>query len=567
MKINTNASPWKQILSMHGIVLAKTRAGKSSALRLIVEALLDDGKPVTIIDPKGDWFGLKLGGNGKSAGYPVVIFGGSHADVPVNARSGRAVAELVSTGNRPCIIDLGGWTVADRTEFFIGFSEGLFAAPKSPRWLVIDECHNFAPQGKIMDPRNGLMLHWANRLMSEGGGKGLVILSASQRPQKVHKDYVTGAETLIAMRAIHPLDRRAIKDWIDGCQDAEKGGEVLASLAQLERGEGWIWSPEAKYGPVRVRFPMFKTYDSFAAPTASAQVELRGWAEVDLDEVRGRLAEVVKEAEANDPKLLRRRIAELETQIKKKQHPVAVGVDMAAVERSVRAAVARTNKLWDRAVSDANKRLLQIVKLAAAIRPPDVPEELPVAVEPRAVFGLAPSPKKLVVVAHPATGDNGALTGPERRILNALGWCMAIGQEEPLRALAACAAGYAASSNGFKNPLSALKTKGLIAYVGDDRLFLTVPGRHHADPESGPSTRQELHDRILNKLTGPERRILSALLEERKMTREDLASRAGYAPSSNGFKNPLSALRSKGLIDYPDEGTVKANEALFPPGL
>jgi DNA helicase HerA-like ATPase len=226
-------------LSQHIIILGKTGAGKSSTMRLLVECLLTDGKPVCIIDPKGDWWGLKSSASGKQAGFPVIIFGGDHADIPLTVHAGAYVAELVATGNRPCIVDLGGWTVGDRTRFFVDFAQALFRHTRGPRWLCIDEVHNFAPQGKIMDPQAGQMLHWANRLASEGRGKGITLLSASQRPQKVHKDYVTSHETLIAMRVIHPLDRDAIKDWIDGCPDLDKGKEVLRSLASLKRGEAW----------------------------------------------------------------------------------------------------------------------------------------------------------------------------------------------------------------------------------------------------------------------------------------------------------------------------------------
>jgi hypothetical protein len=54
------------------------------------------------------------------------------------------VAELVATGNRPCIIDVGGWTVGDRTRFFVDFAQALFRHTRGPRWLCIDEVHNFA---------------------------------------------------------------------------------------------------------------------------------------------------------------------------------------------------------------------------------------------------------------------------------------------------------------------------------------------------------------------------------------------------------------------------------------
>jgi hypothetical protein len=329
-------------------------------MRLLVEGLLTDGKPVCIIDPKGDWWGLKSSASGKQPGFPVIIFGGDHADIPLTAGAGAYVAELVATGNRPCIIDLGGWTVGDRTRFFVDFAQALFRHTRGPRWLCIDEAHNFAPQGKIMDPQAGQMLHWANRLASEGSGKGITLLSASQRPQKVHKDYVTSHETLIAMRVIHPLDRAAIKDWIDGCPDQDKGKEVLRSLASLKRGEAWVWSPEIDFGPTRLQFPLFATYDSFKPPTGETAGKLKGWAAVDLDEVKAKLAAVVEDAKANDPAALKAEIARL----KRELSSAPTVVDAEALHEAEEAGYRRGYDQGVAAMRSVNERMQKQTQLA-----------------------------------------------------------------------------------------------------------------------------------------------------------------------------------------------------------
>lgn len=93
----------EQALEQHTAVIGKTGAGKSYAIRGIVETLLDGNKRVCIVDPKGDWWGLKSSANGKLEGFPVVIFGGEHADVPINSHCGAQVAELIATGNRRSI--------------------------------------------------------------------------------------------------------------------------------------------------------------------------------------------------------------------------------------------------------------------------------------------------------------------------------------------------------------------------------------------------------------------------------------------------------------------------------
>ncbi|MGH2899540.1 MAG: hypothetical protein ACRDMZ_12760, partial [Solirubrobacteraceae bacterium] len=291
---------------------------------------------------------------------------------PLNPRAGAAVAELVATGNRSCLIDLGGWMVGERTRFFIDFAGALFRHGRGARHLVIDEVHNFAPKGKVFDVDAGKMLHWANRLASEGRGKGLTLIAASQRPQKVHNDFLTSCETLIACRVIHKADRDAIKDWIDGCADADKGKAVLAELAAMKRTEAWCWSPEIGFGPERIAFPMFQTYDSFK-PQAADSAKLKVWAEVDLEEVKSKLAAVVEEAKSNDPVELKRTIANLQRQLAAKapaaaQKSGASKEDLVAAEaRGIERGSAATRKELTRAYQALRAQLLGTIDAEAQL--------------------------------------------------------------------------------------------------------------------------------------------------------------------------------------------------------
>lgn len=310
------------VLNAHCAVLGKTGAGKSSLLRVIVEDLLRRGKRVCVVDPKGDWYGLKLSADGKSAGFPVITFGDfvedKASDVPINEHSGRHIAELISSGNRPCVIGFRGWMPGKMTRFWIDFASTLFNSKSGELYLVGDEFHNFAPKGKVMDPEAGKSLHWSNRLLSEGRGLGLVILIASQRPQKVHNDTLTCCETLFAMRVVHAADRGAIEDWIEGCGDKAQGALVLNSIAGMARGEAFVWCPEHGFGPKRIQFPMFSTFDSFAPPQLQKKISAAGWAGVDLDAVKEKLAKVIEEAKANDPTELKRENARLKRELEAK---------------------------------------------------------------------------------------------------------------------------------------------------------------------------------------------------------------------------------------------------------
>lgn len=163
----------KAVFDQHVIALGKTGAGKSSAIRYIVEHLLDHDHRVIVITPKADWWGLKLAADGKNAGYPVPVFGGQHQDLPLHHLSGKTMAELLGTGNRSAILQMRDFMPGERTQFWIDFASTLFRVLQGKLYLVIDEVHNFAPKGKVLDNKAGMMLHWSNKLASEARGIGI----------------------------------------------------------------------------------------------------------------------------------------------------------------------------------------------------------------------------------------------------------------------------------------------------------------------------------------------------------------------------------------------------------
>lgn len=573
----------KAVLAQHTVILGKTRSGKSSTMRLLVEQILDDQKPVCIIDPKGDWWGLKSSADGRRVGYEVVIFGGRHADVPINAHSGKAVAELVATGNRPCIIDLGGWMVGERTRFFIDFAATLFTKTHGHRWLCIDEAHNFAPQGKIMDPDAGKMLHWANRLASEGAGKGVVLISASQRPQKLHKDYLTSHETLIAKRVIHPLDRGAMKDWIDGCGDPAKGKEVLDSLAGIQRSQGWVWSPEIGFGPKLIEFPMFKTYDSFAVQTGAADKKLKGWASVDLEEVKTKLAAVVEEAKANDPKELQATIFALNRSIIEQNDEIIAlkkakpSADPDALKKAKEAGFEQARKKLDATMRrEVNKRIkegLQVVRKHALeaidriddeLREIDGKDaELAVVIDPEIAPAPAPriaaapffkrqAPPVVTPTAKPkpaAPAGDGTYTSPQLRVLRAVAFWQARGKPEPTREMVAAVAGYRHGTGNLNNIIGSLGPQSI------GHLVIPRPGRLALATNGIDAPRaEEARDFMLGIFDGPERKIFEALKGAGALPRTEVAERSGYAAGTGNFNNIVGSINGTGITEIPAPG-------------
>ena len=616
-----------KVFEQHIIVLGKTGSGKSSAGRVMVEHLLDRREPVCIVDPKGDWWGLKSSSDGKSAGYKVVIFGGDHADVPLNAHSGKAIAELAATGNRPCIVDVSALMPGELARFWIDFASTFFLLARGIRWLLIDEVHEVAPKDLQRDENIPKMLHWSNKLAGQGRGRGINLIGLSQRPQKVHNNFLDGCETLVAMRSIHTSARNAVKDWIQGAADLTVGAQVLHSLAQMKRGEAWVWSPEIEFGPKRVVFPMFATFDSFAPQNRGRRSKLRGWADVDLDEVKKKLENVVKEAEANDPAKLRAQIAQLQKQLRAAPPvPVAPKEVKVADPQAITRAVAPLRAL----LGEAMKIIVKVNTLGfddAAIKPSDVEKTLE-----KVANEIAETSKQLlkrrsaefdglkreantllrkmkaqldrdasatltvrVDVANnqvsagdnltkgalqkdvvldrsssassrprPDATTNGDLTPYQSDLLGGLAMLEAIGRTESKRALVAAAAGKSATSSTFERHSAKLKQNGLVEY-GAGTMRLTAAGRAVAPPAETTLTNAELHGKVLPLFKEYPQTLLRVLINAypEKLTREALGAGASQQHTSSTFERYLASLKAAEVIEYPDKGHVKASDWLF----
>jgi hypothetical protein len=111
------------------------------------------------------------------------------------------------------------------------------------------------------------------------------------------------------------------------------------------------------------------------------------------------------------------------------------------------------------------------------------------------------------------------------------------------------------------------KLKLDIGAIGETSQRFLLPAL--AAAPVGELTLQRLHDGILAKLSGPEGRLLRALIAAYpdSMSGEDLAAAAGYSASSTSFTNPRGRLKELGLVRYPAKGTVVALPVLFPESL
>ena len=551
----------KEALNKHIAILGKTGSGKTYAAKGVVEGMLGRREQCCVLDPTGAWWGLRLAADGKSKGYDVVLIGGKHADIPLSERSGAAVARLVTQQHASVVIDTTGMTVGEYTRWFIDFAGTLYTTIQSPLHLVIDEAHYFMPQGKSPDVDAGRMLHAGNRLMSGGRSLGIRGMLITQRPAKLHKDSLTCVDTLVAMKMMAPQDRQAVKDWIDGSGDPVKGKEVLDSLASLKKGEGWVWYPEGGY-LVRTTFPKIKTYDSSATPEHGAK---RGpeVGSINLDEVRASMSEAVKEAEANDPKLLRARLAKAQAELAAAQRAApAPKADAAAVERAVARAVTDRDKHWKGELAKWQKTAVLLTsnmsKIAGLTRANGV---LPTPAE-------AVEPPKIIVPASPVIPSDrakptrapvkidGDWSGPQLECIRAFAWFKAIGIHEPTKEQICFRCGWRSTSGHINNVLGSLRSAGMIDGY---RLVGDVPA-----PEIG--TLDEYHGQIRRTLDGPQSLVFNLLLANhpKVMDKESVCDALGWSATSGHINNVVGALRSFGVVE---KRGWSLSPMVFPEGL
>lgn len=540
----------KAALAQHIAVLGKTGSGKSYAVRGIVEGLLDENARVCIIDPTGAWNGLRSSATGKSGGYPVVIFGGSHADLTLAGQYGEAIAETIGTSSTPAIIDTSLMRVGERTRFMADFADALIRKNKGPLHLVIDEAHLFAPQGKVNSPQAGEMLSATNNLVSLGRSRGLRIIMITQRPAKLHKDSLTQCETLVALRLIAPQDRNAVREWIEDNADKAKGNEIISSLASLKTGQGWVWAPELGILD-RISFPKIRTFDTGRAPDGSEQ-HGQVLAPIDKEAISAKLQAVKADALANDPSALKAKIAELQRQIKTTL--AAAPVDTAALEKS---RFEEGFRLGQESITDQLEVFYGSLESWSRNMPPAPAFKTQMAGVPVRLERHRPSPPK--VAPRAKTNGHAPATDLPKGEVAVLSACIQYPdglRREQITVL-----------TGFKRStrdayIYRLKEKSLVD-VNGETVTATEDGVL-ALPDAEPLPRgAELQQFWLDKLPQGERLILENLIDvyPKALARDEVTQRTGFKRSTRDAY--IYRMASKQIVTEPSRGEVRASEELF----
>lgn len=532
-------------------ILAASGAGKSNTAVVMAEEMFDAGIPWVAIDPKGDWYGIRAAG--KHKGLPIPVIGGLHGDVPLDFTAGKVIADMVASERMTCVIDVSeAPSRAAMFRFLHDFAEQLLKVNKLPLHVFCEEADDYLPQKVTTGAKDlaACLGSW-QRLVKRGRFRGIGSTIITQRSAAVNKDVLYMAEILFAMRTMAPGDRKVIGSWVDYMGLAD---EFSSTLPTLEDGEAWMISPQFLKTTRRVKMRRRRTFDSGATPEVGAEAVDRKFAAVNLDALRTRLEKSIEAAAADDPKVLKARIAELEKN--------------AAPKVCARCAELQTkNEFLRTENTDLHQRLDQIRALAGP--PTGEPVPTPVA-SMAAIQEAAKAAGRVNRPPQPSNPKDGeGLTGPQRKVLDALAWWETIGVSQPAKLQVAFVAGYKPSGGGFNNLLSSLRTAGWIDYPAGGQVSLTDEGRSKATAPAAPPDRATFLALIASKLTAPQMKVLQPLLDfyPNPLSNDALAGQSGYSAGGGGFNNLRSQLSSLGLIEYPGKNLNMASDLLFPRGL
>jgi hypothetical protein len=520
------------------VVYGARGSGKTSFGRVYAEEVARAGVRFCAIDLKGDWYGLKSSADGKSAGIPTVVFGGEHADVPLEPDAGAFVGETVAKLGQSTVIDFELFSKGKRTRFLASFFEALYHHNREPLVLLADEAQSYAPQKP--GPDEARTLGAVQDLVKLGRKHGLGIVLFTQRGAGLNKEVSELCDLLVAFRTPGPLDQDRVRDWLDANTTRAQRDQVMGQLAGLPTGSAVFASghPDLRlFGVHAVRRPA--TFDSSATPkVGERRLEPKRLAQPDLDELRAKMAATIERAKADDPKALRARIAELERQLETELLPAEpVTIETPVLdERAIQGIHALNQTVADlqRAVSGlAGKVDEWSLRAAAAAKLPSLSVPPARAERRNAVY---PAPEGATQGTEMPSG--------ERKILLAI---MQSGGRATKRKVALLA-GYAISGGGFNNYLSSLRGKGWISGGGD--LEATDSGRRALGSWEPLPSGRELVTYWVGQVGKAEGLILRALTNTRgALSKERLAEQAGYEASGGGFNNALSRLRTLELIE------------------
>lgn len=576
-----------RLVSTRLLVQANSGGGKSWAIRRLLEQTHGKVQQI-VIDPEGEFASLR-------ERFDYVLAARQGGDTLADARTAKLLAERV--------LELGVSTIADIYELYPGerirfvklFLEALVNAPKAlwhPVLIVLDEAHTFCPEKDEAESASAV-----KALCSLGRKRGFCAVLATQRLSKLAKDAAAECNNKLIGRTSLDVDMARAGDELGFSK-----GDRLA-LRDLNDGQFFAFGPaltrsvtKVTVGPVQTTHPKAGSHLAAVVPPPTdkvkallpklsdlpAEAEAREKSVADLKRDNANLRRELTDAKKAQPtpkaervdvqvltdadrellKVVEDRLVQVMDEFQQRERLLLVRVQEDIEKACYVHDAALASGLGTAARLLDKKGFQKILDKLAAVKAPVA--HAPVKREQ----GLSPRIPARSPVVRPATqaaSVNGSVLPAQQRILNGLAFLQGIGVTPADKTQLALIVGVSPTSGGYFNNLGALRSAGYIEYPTGGTVGLTGAGAAIASSDGVPTTTDELHEAVKAKLPPAKWRIIEALIEAypHGLTKDTLAEKIDVSPTSGGYFNNLGSLRSLGLLDYPQPGTVIARPVLF----
>lgn len=554
------------VLALATAILGMRGSGKTTTAAVMVEEAIRLNHPVVVIDPLDCWWGLRSSLDGKKEAHPVLLFGGTHADLPLEEPDAKAIADLLIEHPWPAVLSLRALSKQGQRRFVANFLEHLYLRKgepdkRTPLLVVIDEVSTFAPQN--VSGASARSLGAIEDLVRRGRTSGFGVVLIDQRAASVSKDLLSQVELLIAHRHKGPHDRKALQEWVRAHDPGDRGDAFMATLATLGVGETWMWFPGSTDIFERVKVRMRHTWDSSGTPDQSAASigsSRQAMARPDADVWRRRMesarpapeGKAVKDNPAatstGSPsvKALEARL----TQIMAERDAALRRVQ--ELEDLVAGARLASENLTTFLAAEGNVRAGIPTRLPVALQPKRIPKEVMDAVGNRTPVRPPMEPETASSNGH---SDSRTRNGYDR-ILIALAQCT---KPITIEALGLRTA-LSHKTGSFGQHLAKARRDGLIE--GDrSSLQLTDAGRTQMGDVAPLPTGSALAAWWKASLKGTTANILDVLLQAREpLTKEQIGAALGLSAATGSFGQHLAKLRRLELISGPGDAMVASDE-------
>lgn len=544
-------------------IVARRGRGKTYAGSVLAEEMLKSGQQIVVLDPMDGWWGLRASTKQRDSGFPVVIFGGDHADIDITPNMGKEVADFLATEDISVILVPDFESGQEMVEFMTALLDRMLKVNREPIHFFVDEAETFAPEKPAKYETR--MLGAMSRLVKKGRIRGLGATLITQRTASLNKNVLTQAAGLLVLAIAAPWDRAPVEAWMKANGTPEQMDELREDLASLPIGEGYFWHPEwAIFKRIRVR--KRETYDSSATPEVGQKRRTpKRLSPVDIKRVAKQMRLSADRVQQEDPKELRKQIVSLQRQLSSRPkevetREVEVEIKYPFIPERVKREFHAFDKYVEKTVQEMASNvqfLLDVMNVEEQQLEKNIPTKQRSVSSKKETFPKALPPPKVVEVF-----GNGeiSLRAGERRILGILA------SRHPMKFTRAqlIALAHLRKSGTSDQYIANLRRAGFLTMNGKE-IEITQNGLDFAgvSPEAPQST-EEVLQMWRGSLRKGERSILDLVVSRypNTITREEIKEELEYAQKSGTFDQYLANLRRNQLIEV-DRGTIKAGEALF----